>query len=1129
MSVKIGFYICHCGVNIAGKVRVEEVAEFVRGLKNIVVARDYKFMCSDPGQEMITKDIEELGLNRVVVASCSPRMHEKTFQGACQRAGLNPYYFQMASVREQVSWVTENEDEATRKAKSLVAAAINRVNYHQSLETREVNVHPDVLVVGGGIAGMQASLDIANAGHKVYLVERQPTIGGHMLQFDKTFPTLDCAACIGTPKMVSVGQDPNIELLTHSEVEEVSGYIGNYKVRVLRKPRYVKEGICTGCGDCVTVCPIERPNEWDEGLVQRKAIYRSFPQAVPITFVVDKRGTSPCKATCPAHVSVQGYIALINQGKYREALELFKDSHPFPAICGRVCHHPCEGVCTREDVDEPLAIQYLHRFIADLDLKSDDGYVPKVEEKREEKVAIIGAGPAGLSAAYFLAREGYGVTVLEKLPMAGGMMAVGIPEYRLSRDILAAEIKIIEDMGVEIKTGVTFGEDITLDSLKDDAYKAIFLATGLHLSRELNVEGEDLPGVLKGVDFLRDAALGNEVTLGKRIIVVGGGNVAIDVARTALRKGAEEISLVCLEKREEMPAWDYEIEEALEEDVNITNSLGPKRFLVKDGKVSGVEFMLCTAVFDENGAFNPQYDESDLTPMEADTVIVAIGQAADISFAEKESIPLTERGGLEADPVTFQTSVEGVFAGGDALYGPKSVVEAVECGNDVAESIQRYLNEQDLEEDREIDWSYEKPDTEGVEHAPRVAMKHLMPKERKESFKEFALGFDEENTKTEASRCLECGICSECYQCVEVCEPNAIDHTMEPEELEIDVGTIIVATGYDLMDPTPMTQYGYGKYPNVLTSLEFERLNNATGPTDGEILMRDGDGNFTKPPESVAIFHCIGSRDENYHEYCSRVCCMYALKYAHLIKDKVGEETPVYNFYIDMRCFGKGYEEFLTRVQGEGVKLIRGKAARVTDKAEDPEEEGKLITIAEDTLSGKVMRVPADMVILCSAMQPRKDAIDIGRIFGVALGRDGFFLEEHPKMAPISTATDGVFLAGTCQAPRDIPDTVGQASGAAAQALKLATRGKVEIPSSISWIDPDVCAGCQTCIELCTYSAIEFDERRGVSVVNEALCKGCGSCSGFCPSGAAQVKHFNERQIFAELEGIMDAIAEVGM
>jgi len=343
MSIKIGFYICHCGINIAYRVRVEEVAAFARQLKNVAVARDYKFMCSDPGQEMIEKDIKELGLNRVVVASCSPRLHEKTFQGACQRAGLNPYRFQMASVREHVSWVTEDEDEATRKAKTLIAGAINRVNFNEALESREVSVHPDIMVVGGGIAGMQAALDIGASGHKVYLVEKDSTIGGHMLQFDKTFPTLDCAACIGTPKMVSVAQDPNIELLSYSEVKDVSGYIGNYTVKVNRKPRYVKEGICTGCGDCLKVCPITRPSEWDVGLANRNAIYRSFPQAVPITFVIEKRGTAPCKATCPAHVSIQGYIALINQGKYREALELFKQEHPFPGVCGRICHYPCEG------------------------------------------------------------------------------------------------------------------------------------------------------------------------------------------------------------------------------------------------------------------------------------------------------------------------------------------------------------------------------------------------------------------------------------------------------------------------------------------------------------------------------------------------------------------------------------------------------------------------------------------------------------------------------------------------------------------------------------------------------------------------------------------------------------------
>ena len=1129
MSNRIGFYICHCGVNIAGKVDVEEVAKFAHGLDGVEVARDYKFMCSDPGQEMIEKDIREFGLNRVVVASCSPRLHEKTFQGACQRAGMNPYHFQMASVREQVSWVTEDPEKATRKAKTHAAAAINRVNYHQSLYSRRVNVHPDVLVVGGGIAGMQAALDVAEAGYKVYLVERQPTIGGHMLQFDKTFPTLDCAACIGTPKMVSVGQNPNIELLTYSEVEEVSGFIGNYKVKIHRKPRYVKEGVCTGCGECVTVCPIERPSEWDEGLAMRKAIYRSFPQAVPIYYVIDKMGPAPCKATCPAHVSIQGYVALINQGKYREALELFKEAHPFPAICGRVCHHPCEEICTRGDVEQSLSIQFLHRFLADLDFSSETPYVPEVKEKREEKVAIIGAGPAGLSAAYSLAREGYGVTVFEKLPVAGGMMAVGIPEYRLPRDILASEIKVIAEMGVEIKTGVTFGEDITLESLKADGYQAVYLATGLHLSRKLNVEGEDLPGVLEGVDFLRDVSLGHEVSVGKKLIVIGGGNVAIDVARSALRKGAEEITLVCLEKRDEMPAWDYEIEEALEEAITIVNGLGPKRFLATDAKVSGVEFKRCTAVFDETGAFNPQYDEDDLTTMGADTVIVAIGQAADLSFAKKQEISVTSRGGLEADPVTFQTPIEGVFAGGDVFYGPKSVVEAVECGKEAAESIHRYINGLDLTEGREKDWSYEKPDTEGVVHASRIPMRHLAPEERKGSFKEIAYGFNEEEAKAEAHRCLECGVCSECYQCVKACEPKAVDHDMEPQSLEVEVGSIIVATGYDVMDPAPMKQFGYGRFPNVFTSLEFERLNNATGPTSGQILMRDGNGNFTTPPERVAIIHCVGSRDENYHEYCSRVCCMYALKYGHLIKDKVGHHTKIYDYYIDMRCFGKGYEEFYLRCQEEGINFVRGKPAEITDRALTPEEEGKLIVIGEDTLLGKRYRNPVDMVVLCASMQARSDALEVGRVFGINQGADGFFLEEHPKLGPLSTATDGVFLAGSCQGPKDIPDTVSQASGAAAKALELAARGEVEVSPTISWIDPDVCAGCQTCIELCAYSAIDFDERRGVSVINEALCKGCGSCSGFCPSGAAQVKHFNEKQIFAEIEGLVDALAEVGI
>jgi heterodisulfide reductase subunit A len=365
-------------------------------------------------------------------------------------------------------------------------------------------------------------------------------------------------------------------------------------------------------------------------------------------------------------------------------------------------------------------------------------------------------------------------------------------------------------------------------------------------------------------------------------------------------------------------------------------------------------------------------------------------------------------------------------------------------------------------------------------------------------------------------------------ECVSVCEAKAIDHTMQPWEEAIKVGSIILTTGYDVLDPTPMKQFGYGRFPNVYTSLEFERISNATGPTGGDILIRDANLAFTRKPKSVALLHCIGSRDVNYHEYCSRVCCMYALKYSHLIKEKTGHDTEVYDFYIDMRCFGEGYEEFYRRCQEEGTRFIRGKPSEITNRPAHPGEDGKLVVIAEDTLLGRVVRVPVDMVVLCVAMQARSDARDVGRIFGVNLGADGFFLEEHPKLGPLSTATDGVFIAGACQSPKDIPDTVAQASGAAAKALSLATRGKVEIPSAIAWIDPDVCAGCQTCIGLCPYSAIGFDCRRGVSVVNEALCKGCGSCAGVCPSSAAQVRHFRKRQIFAEFDGIMDAIHAVG-
>ena len=652
MEPRIGVYICHCGHNIAGIVDVEQAAQFAEGLGSVVKACDYKFMCSQSGQELIKDDIRELGLNRIVVAACSPAMHEATFRRACQEAGLNPYLFEMANIREQCSWVTEDKGEATEKAKALVGAAVRRVYYHQPLETREVPINPNTLIVGGGIAGIQAALKIADSKHKVYLVEREPSIGGHMAKWDKVFPTLDCSACILTPRMTQVGSHPYIELMTYSEVEEVSGYIGNFRVKVRKKARYVDEALCNGCGLCQEKCPWKVASEFDAGIGKRKAIYTPFPQAVPNIPVIDRE------------------------------------------LC-----------------------------------------------------------------VYFL-------------------------------------------------------------------------------------------------------------------------------------KGT-------------------------------------------------------------------------------------------------------------------------------------------------------------------------------------------------------------------------------CRACEKVCELDAIDFEQEDKLVELEVGSIILATGFEAFDPTPIKQYGYKRLDNVITSVEFERLVNSTGPTDGNIVLKDGAN-----PQSVAIIHCVGSRDVNYHEYCSRLCCMSSMKFAHLLKEHL-PQTEVYEFYIDIRSSGKGFEEFYNRVSAERVNFIRGKVAEVTDRAINDEEKGKLTVVAEDTLLGSMVRVPVDMVILSTALEARPDAGAVARLFNISRSADGFFLEKHPKLDPVATTTDGIFIAGCAQGPKDIPDTVAQASAAAAEVMAMINQGKVEVEAATAIIDGRICTGCQVCRLVCPFSAVSFEEAKEVCLVNEALCKGCGACVGGCPGDAVSLSHFTNEQIVAEMEGML--------
>lgn len=1130
---RIGFYICHCGLNIAAKVDVEAVRDYVATLEGIEISRDYKFMCSEPGQAMIEKDIRELELNRVVVASCSPRLHGKTFMEACKRAGLNPYYFQMSSVREQVSWVTEDEAVATEKAKHIVTAAIQRVKFHTHLETKTSKVNPDMVVVGGGIAGMQASIDIGASGHKAYLIEKDSTIGGHMLQFDKTFPTLDCAACIGTPKMVEVGQDPNIELLSFSEVTNVSGFIGNFTLDVRRKPRYINENLCTGCGECAKVCPVSIPNPWDIGMASRKAIGRTFPQAIPITFNVEKKDTAPCRLTCPAGINVQGYIQLIKQKKYDQSVRLIMEKAPFPGVLGRVCPHPCEAECRRKLVDKPIAIKELKRFAADR-ANHEKVELPKIID-REEKIAVIGAGPAGLTGAYFLRLKGYRVTVFEKLPVPGGMLKTGIPDYRLPPDVLDKEINYILAHGINLVANTSFGTDITFESLIQNGFHAVFLSSGAHESLSLGLEGENTTnGVIDAISFLRDVNLGHETDCGKKVMIIGGGNVAIDAARCAKRIRNCEVSIIYRRTRDEMPAYDEEINGAIEENIDIFTLTAPVKIISSDGRVTGIKCIKNElGEIDASGRRRPVNIPGSEFVIECDTIIPAIGQKTDLTWAKSmPGLEITKYNRIKTNPDTMQTSIENVFAGGDMVTGPATVIEAIAQGQKAAIGIDNYINKietspDDSETDHDNE-THQNVNHENYSDMPsntlveeRACVQYVDPEIRIRSFEEVEATLTEKQAIKEAERCLNCATCCECMECISVCEAKAIDHLMKEETIQIHSGSIILATGYDTLEPSPLKQFGYGRYANVFSALEFERLSNATGPTGGKILMRNKDNEFTKAPESVAIVHCVGSRDVNYHEYCSRVCCMYALKYTHLIKEKVGHDTKVYDFYIDMRCFGEGYEEFYERCQKEGTTFIRGKVARITDKAQNASEQGKLIAIAEDTLLGELLRVPVDMVILCTAVQAREDTADVGRVFGVNQGADGFFLEEHPKLGPLNTAAEGVFLCGCCQKPMDIPDAVSQASGAAAKALSLAAKGSVDISPTISFIDPDICIGCKTCIGLCPYSAIEFDERRHVSVVNEAICKGCGSCSGFCPSGAASSKHFTKKQIFAEIDGIL--------
>ncbi len=823
--------------------------------------------------------------------------------------------------------------------------------------------------------------------------------------------------------------------MTQTELLSLEGNPGRFTARLRRSPRYVDLDKCTSCGECVKVCPIRVEDEYNEGLSPRKAIYKSYPQAIPGAFAVTKRGTAPCRAACPAHVSVQGFIALINDGKPEEALKLFKNDHPFPGVCGRVCHHPCESSCTRNELEGALAIQHLHRYLADLDMAAAEPYVPEKKARHREKVAVIGSGPAGLTCAYFLAIEGYQVTVFEKLPVLGGMLTVGIPAYRLPRKVIDAEIGVIRRLGVEMRTGVAVGKDVTIGALREQGFKAFFLGIGSHECKALGIEGEELSGVYPGVEFLRDVNLGKEVFLGDRVAVVGGGNVAMDAVRTALRTGSKAPFVIYRRSEAEMPASEEEIAECRAEGIDIRTLTQPVRVLSGNGKATGIEcIQMALGEPDESGRRRPAPVAGSEFVIEVDAVVPAIGQESDWACLTDEcACTLSDWGTMDVDPATFQSKDPDIFAGGDAVSGPATVVDAVAAGKEAAVSIDRLLKKEDCSAGRGRLWDGVKDvPIEDTEVRPRSAMPLRPAAERAGDFDEVQLGFAPETVEAEAGRCLACGVCSECYRCVSACLAQALVHDEQPEEREVAVGSVVLCPGCEPFDPAPLSAfYQYGVNPDVVTSLEFERILSASGPTMGH-LKRPSDA---KPPKKIAWIQCVGSRDINRtaNGYCSSVCCMYAVKDAMIAKEHAAGDLDCAIFNMDVRTFGKDYEKYYRRAEEkENIRFVK---ARIHTVDEVGEEKNLRIRYADE--SGTTVEEMFDMVVLSVGLTIPESVRQTAARIGVKTGKYGFVVS--PELSPVETSRPGVYACGVFQAPKDIPSSVTEASAAACLAgAKLA-------------------------------------------------------------------------------------------
>ena len=841
----------------------------------------------------------------------------------------------------------------------------------------------------------------------------------------------------------------NIELLTNSEIVDLQGDPGHFTATIRQQPRYIDIDKCTSCGECEKVCPVELPNEYDEGLALKRATYKQYAQAIPGAFAIQKADKAPCRLACPGGLNVQGYVQMVKEGKYKEALEIIMEDLPLPGVLGRICPHGCEDACRRCDVDEPVAIRDLKRLAADMVDPREINIA--CADRRSEKVAIIGSGPAGLSCAYHLARRGIGSTIFEALPEPGGMLRVGIPAHRLPREVLDNEIELITNLGVEIKTDTALGRDISIEGLQKDGYNAVYLALGAHRGIDLGIPGEKANGVRQGVEFLREVNLTGTTEVGAKVGIIGGGNVAIDVARSAVRLGAREVTIIYRRTRHEMPAWEEEIQAAEVEGTQITYLAAPQEVLTRDGRVVGLRLIrMELSEPDSSGRKRPIPVPGSEYDIEIDQLIPAIGQRPDLSSLEEVTgLTFSRWGTTEVDSVSYATELEGVFAGGDLQTGPWVAIGAIGAGKEAAESIQRFIDGQDLVAGREPvvnENPIYRPVPEQEPIAARAKMPELVAEKRRGNFNEVELGYEEAAGQAEAARCLNCGYCCECEQCVGACLADAIDHSQQPQVKELQVGSVVLCPGSRPYDPSKLENvYHYKASPNVMTSLEFERILSASGPTMGH-LQRPSD---EKEPQKIAWLQCVGSRDTNQcgNGYCSSVCCMYALKDAMIAKEHADGNLDCVIFNMDIRSFGKDYEKYYQRAKDAGIRFVKSRVHSL-----DVVRETADLTIRYVDESGQLNVDDFDMVVLSVGLEITAETVETAKRLGVELDKSNFVVTD--PFSPIETTRAGVYACGVFQDPKDIPSSVTEASAAACAAGSRLAASRNSLTRAVEMPDP---------------------------------------------------------------------------